>query len=129
MRKYLEDIGILPENMPENWNELDGRHEEWVKERTVYGFDERDTWDLGYTLELFLYERLKMYNEVNCIDTKSHCFSYHAQLLTLQDCIDRMLEGLAIKLTDGNFHKDPDKCKKVDSIYEILALCVDFLWW
>lgn len=122
-RKYLEDIGVELTNIPENWCPPDDeRHPKWEKQRDLYGFDERDTWSLDYTIALLLYERLAMYNEVNIIDTTVRTFDYNGETLTMQDCIDRMLNGLEIRLAD-------DDCGDVAEVYEILALCHNSLWW
>ena len=57
-RYYIDELGIALEDRPEGWNRGDGREEYWKQERNKYGFDERDTWSLYYTMDLLLYERL-----------------------------------------------------------------------
>jgi len=39
--KYLKDLGILEDNTPQGWNKDDSRQERWIKEREIYGFDEK----------------------------------------------------------------------------------------
>ena len=63
--KYLKDLGILEDNTPQGWNKDDSRQERWIKEREIYGFDEKETWSMDFTFKLWLYERLSMYNEMD----------------------------------------------------------------
>jgi hypothetical protein len=67
--KYLSDIGIKEKDLPWYWNPGDHREGQWLETIEEHGFDERDTWNLNYTLALLIYPRLKMYDEVNCINT------------------------------------------------------------
>ena len=39
------------------------RHEKFMKQREDYGFDERETWNMGYTSILWLYAHLKRYKK------------------------------------------------------------------
>lgn len=128
-RKYLNDIGVNLEDTPQGWLPNDPRQEKWAKEREIYGFDERETWDLTYSFYLWLYERLSMYNEVNCINTSFHKFEFKGEVLTQQQCIDRMLEGLKIALTIDYYDQTEEQKKKVDDIVKLFALCFHTLWW
>lgn len=40
-----------------------GRHKRFMKQRKKYGFDERETWCLGYTSALWLYCHLKRFRD------------------------------------------------------------------
>ena len=66
--KYLKDLGIKEDNTPQGWNKDDSRQERWIKEREIYGFDEKEIWSMDFTFKLWLYERLSMYNEVKTIE-------------------------------------------------------------
>ena len=132
MRKYLDELGIKFEDTPQGWNTEDGRQEKWKPERETYGFDERETWSLDYTFKLWLYERLSMYNDVNRIDTKYHKYFYKDKEITLQDCIDRILEGLKLDLTLDDYDaKRDDKTTqdKIDDILPLFTLIFNNLWW
>jgi hypothetical protein len=48
------DAGISEDNLPWNWNPDDDRQKVWKEERKIYGFDERDTWSLDYTITLLI---------------------------------------------------------------------------
>jgi len=126
--KYLSDIGIKEENLPWNSNPDDSRQEEWIKEKEEYGFDERDTWSLDYTIALLIYPRLKMYNEINCIDTSSHKFEFENNKYTEQECIDKILEGLKLYLTK-NFDLTKEKDKKIQDSMILLGIIWRSLWW
>lgn len=133
-RYYIEKLGIKLEETPQGWNEGDSRQEFWSEERNKYGFDERETWSLNYTMNLFLYERLCMYKEIasKCIDLKYHKFTYKGTELTQLECIDRMIEGLRLDLTLGDYDKkreDKEISELIEDVYPIYALCKDALWW
>lgn len=131
-RKYLDDIGIPIDERSEDYcNEDDGRQPYWKKQRDTYGFDERETWSLDETFYLWLYERLKMYNEVNCVNTDFHKFEYKDKEISFQDCIDRMLEGLKLELTKDNLYeaRTIEEEEKIEDILPIFTLCHRALWW
>ena len=133
-RHYIDELGIKFEETPQGWNQNDSRQEYWKKEREKYGFDERDTWYLHYTIDLLLYERLCNFKEnaKGCIDLTFHKFKYKDEILTQEECIDRMIEGLKLELTLDEFD-EKRKCKKVqkliDDVYPIYAICKYSLWW
>lgn len=145
MRKYIDDLGIEFEDTPQGWcldekEELDGwtskekRESIWRQEREKYGFDSRETWDLAYSFKLWLYERLSMYNEIvqNCIDTRFSEFDYKCRRITLQDGIDRILEGLKLDLTLDEYdlkRENKDIKKKIDDVMPLFSLCLNALWW
>ena len=120
-RKYLEDIGIKLEDMPlgfclEEANNIEkGRGKRWYLEREKYGFDSRETWDLDYTLKLYLYERLCMYKEklvfVKEELLKIKDIEYKGKIYTHKEVIDKVLDGFKLALTkdDLRFEKVNDK--------------------
>lgn len=130
MRKYINDLNIKYENTPQGWCHGDIRGKDWKEERKIYGFDSRETWGLDYTFNLWLYERLSMYNDINIIDTSFHKFTYKDEEITFQNCIDRMLEGLKLDLTLDNFSDERNAVQdKIDDVVQIFALCFNALWW
>lgn len=135
-RKYIDELGIKFEDTPQgfcmNEKHRDPRRKYWHEERLKYGFDNRETWSLDYTIKLHLYERLKMYDENNCIDTFYHKFRYKDEELTQQDCIDRMIEGLKLDLALSDYDKkrsEDDINKKINDVFPILSVCINSLWW
>ena len=127
--KYLKDLCIKEDNTPQGWNKDDSRQERWIKEREIYGFDEKETWSMDFTFKLWLYERLSMYNEVNGIDTSFHKYEFKGETITFQECIDRMLDGLKIELTVDEYRRTEEQKEKVEDIVNIFALCLPSLWW
>jgi len=127
--KYLKDLGILEDNTPQGWNKDDSRQERWIKEREIYGFDEKETWSMDFTFKLWLYKRLSMYNEINGVDTSFHKYEFKGKTITFQECIDRMLDGLKIELTTDEYRRTDDQKEKVEDIVNIFALCLPSLWW
>ena len=98
-RKYLNDIGY------QDWRKdmkKDKRNKKWKKERKKYGFDSRETWNLDSTMAELLYERLKMFNEVNLIDTHYHTIEIDGVEMSMQEAIDELLKSLKLRLTDEN---------------------------
>ena len=85
-RKFIDELGIKYRDTPQGWlsNDNDKRISQWQKQREEWGFDEREVWDLRYAFALWLYERLKVYDEENIIDTSFHKFKYNGETLTFQ---------------------------------------------
>ena len=132
-RKYIDELGVKFEDTPQGWhlNEDDYRIPLWEKQRQEWGFDERETWCLNYSFDLWLYERLRVYDKINIVDTHSplHEFDFEGEKLNFQDCIDRMLEGLKISITTDEFDMTPEELKKSRDVVKIFALCFEALWW
>lgn len=127
-RKYLDDIGVdlcL-------WSELedDKRQARWAQEREEYGFDERDTWCMNYAFYCWLYERLKMYLDVNCVDLTFHKFEYEGEELTQQECIDRMLHGCEVYFQqDNDWTISEEDQKAISDVANIWAIVLPAMWW
>lgn len=78
--KYLNDIGIKStDTCVFSTTERESlkrasRAMRMKKQRKKYGFDERETWELGYTLITWLYSHLMMYKDVSICDLEYHKF-------------------------------------------------------
>lgn len=127
--KYLSDLGIKEENIPWNWNLDDQRQPEWIKTREIFGFDERDTWNLNYTFALLIYPRLKMYNDCNCINTSFHKFEFEGQEYTQQQCMNKILEGFEIYLIKDELKLTEEDYKKIQDSLTLLGIIWWSLWW
>ena len=127
-RKYLDDIGVT--ERPDTWCIDDSRQERWQEQREIYGFDDRETWSLDFAFYLWLYERLKMYLDVNFVDLEFHKFEYEGEELTQQECIDRMIKGCEVyfKLDDDWNISEEDK-KMIDDVTKIWAIVWPAMWW
>ena len=126
-RKYLDDIGMI--ERPDLWNKEDTRQERWTKEREEYGFDERETWDLEISFRLWLYERLKMYLDRNCVNLEYHKFEFKGKEYTQQQMIDMMLERLEFSFKEDYNDYDPKQYAYVNEIEEIWTIVVGAMWW
>ncbi len=132
-RTFIDELGIKFEDTPQGWcstsEEACSREEMWQRQRDEWGFDERETWSLDYTFKLWLYERLKVYNEINTVDTTYNKFKFNGELITLQDCLDRMINGLekVLKYREDTSH-GPGK-DTMDDVLNIFTLCFGGLWW
>lgn len=128
-RKYLDDIGVA--DRPDTWCPNDDRQPEWDKEQAEYGFDERETWSMEYTFYCWLYERLKMFLDVNCIDLTFHKFEFEGETLTQQECIDRMLTGCATYFNCEDYRWDAteEEVKIIEDVAKIWALVLPAMWW
>lgn len=128
--KYLDELGVAPEFRMDCCTPAgDEREVQWAQERKEFGFDSRETWALELSFYCWLYERLKMFLDVNCIDLTFHKFEYEGEELTQQECIDRMLEGLKIALFKEDYHQTDEERKKVSDIAKIWAIVLPAMWW
>lgn len=123
-RKYLENIDWKPMDVNPN----DSRHKEWAKERETFGFDETETWNLCDRLYEMIYERLKMFNDYNCVNTGFHTFEYKDETLTMQQCIDRILVNLELAIKNPVSYKE-EIMDATQEAMDLLALCHATLWW
>ena len=135
-RKYLDDADIsYKDSLPKN----DDRRPVWANERKVYGFDSRETWNLNDAFLKWLYERVKMYIEINCVDLMYHKFVYHGKTLTQQEVLDLILKDIEMYYNvNGCFEKKygNDVCLHnqkqfvyMREIGELWALVLPAMWW
>ncbi|HCW05561.1 MAG TPA: hypothetical protein DGK91_14220 [Clostridium sp.] len=126
--KYLADIGVTYDDFPGNI-EVDDFTERFLKQqRDEYGFDERETWDLRKVIALFVYPRLRMFDEVNCIDTCAERFEYNGRDYTLQQGLDIVIEGLELYISKKDIinEEEINKIKEAMGIFGALWM---YLWW
>lgn len=130
-RQHIDDLGIKYKDTPQGTfsDQDDGRFPMWQKLRNKYGFDEREVWDITFSFELWLYERLMMYNDTNMIDTGMHTYVYKGKTLTLQNGIDRMIQGLEISLTNDGGKPSDKEFEQTEDVRYLFALCYHQLWW
>ena len=74
--KYLNKIGIKSDNpcVFNSEDTKDRRIKLFKKQRKIYGFDERETWSMDFTLATWLYEHLKAYKHFTICDLEYHTF-------------------------------------------------------
>lgn len=129
-RKYLNDIGIKDKDLPWKLNPGDKRTKEWQDERKVYGFDERDTWTLRYTLTILVYERLKYYREFAPVEMDTaewNSYTFEGKDIVFGAAIDRILKSFEAFVVDDDereeVYKEYQKC------WALLGVIMPGLWW
>lgn len=131
-RKYLDDIGAVS-RWDNNWGnyEPDSREERWREQREIYGFDDRETWDLKHAFYLWLYERLKMYVDIGgeVINLDFHTFTYEGKEYTQRELINIMLERLEYSFNPDYDDWDEEQSKYVSEIEKIWAIVLPAMWW
>lgn len=126
--KYLTELGIDIADTPYGWNEPDdSRLKDWKKQQNTYGFDERETWSLDATFIYWLYERVKMFNEVNIVDTEFHKFNINGKELTQQQCINRIIELCKTYFKKGINEDIAFEC--VEETLDIWKAIIFQMWW
>lgn len=133
MRKLLNDLGLKDKDLPWNWNKGDTRQEEWKKERKEYGFDERDTWNLNFTLPLLVYERLKWYRMHAPIDMDSdypsNVYEFRGEQVMFGKSIDRILKSFETKLKKDDVKMTDEEYEEYQICWELLGVIMPGLWW
>ena len=123
--KYIEEFIDIEETLYGCCKDT-GRDIQWKEEREIYGFDERETWDMGYSFFCWLYERLMMFKEIEFIDLNFHKFNINGKEMTQIECIDKMLDNCKEIILDGSVNLKTDLREEVLSIWKE---CINALWW
>lgn len=129
-RKYLDDIG---EDYSWVWKpEGSERDELFEKEREIYGFDSRETWNLDCVFYMWLYERLKMFVEIGgqVVDLNYHKFDFRGKEYTQLELINMMIERLEFYFKKEDlFVSSEEEYEPIKEIGEIWALVLPAMWW
>lgn len=117
----------------------DSRSKEWKAQRKKYGFDERETWDLDFTMCCWIYEHLKMFKDVNPIATEKEKFlipilqkdwTEKMEERNLEEVLDIVCEGLeGYILETDEIMRSNAVISKAKNAYKILAIVFPALWW
>ena len=110
----------------------DHRIPRWKEQKKIYGFDERETWDLRDDSLGWLYERIKMYIDVCDVDLDWAKFDYQGNILTQKEALDNICKDIELYFK-AKYSFDPDEwCKRVPYLNEIGALwglVLPAMWW
>lgn len=129
MRKYLDDL-----DSKGTWNMTnasDKRIDIWKKEQAIYGFDERDTWNLDHTMLELLYERIKMFVEIVNIEDYQTKVIVDDKETAFSAVVNELIE-LCEKVIKNNtsFAIDFEEQNKLERrIWSLWAQTFDYFWW
>ena len=143
--KYLKDIipyfdsEMCIPNAEIESEESKERRERFKKQREEYGFDERETWAMDFTLACWIYEHFKYYVERVPIDLTFHHFNIEILInedpverkeieVNQQEAINYVLEYFEHYLTEE------DVCSDRAILYyecamRIVAKLMPAMWW
>ena len=125
--KYLDDLRIPIEEYGTNFVKDNGRRSrKWKKERKIYGFDNRETWNLDSTFAEWLYSRLMMYKEVNIVDLTHYKFIFEGKEYTQIEAIDHICEACKGYLLDRNNDKNIIRLQRATKLF---ADILPVMWW
>jgi hypothetical protein len=119
--KYIREL--FPEYLPFPYDEED-----------YSGFDNRDTFNLDSMLLMWLYERLRFFQDeaskiVVMDNPEWKTFNIDGEKLTQMQCINRMVEDCKVALLSDDF----DEYEKMDmamrDLFKVLAEVYWAMWW
>jgi len=133
--KYLDDIGVTKDKnlwwFDDNQYPDDNRIKKWEKEREIYGFDDRETWDLQTTFYLWLYERLMKYvdSASSVVNLSYHTFEYQGEKYTQIELINIILEKLRFFFSPEFEDFNEDHINQAREIGYLWAIVLPAMWW
>ena len=130
--KYLEDLNIPINKYGINFcDNTDPRYPKWMEYKKEYGFDPRETWNLDQIFYEWLYEHVKAYQELNCVNTEYHRFKIGKNEYTQEEAMNKLLKCLKYLITHN--YDNYDNMEKYDRKYnkamEIWAEICPAMWW
>lgn len=152
--KYLDDLNIPIEKYGTNFvSDNDLRYKTWNEEKTIYGFDSRETWNLDQSMIEWLYSHLMMYKEYAHIDMTYYKFdipvlhsipeaekdmyeTYYVEQIekhTQGESIDLCIKYLKFNLVNADYAFNNEiagkRIEKVRCALKILGEIFPALWW
>lgn len=104
----------------------------WKEQREVYGFDERETWDLRDDSLAWLYERIKMYIDVCNVDIDFAGFSFKGKKMTQREVMNKICEDIKLYF-DAKYSGDASKwiesAPYLQEIGTLWGLVLPAMWW
>lgn len=148
---YLNKIGVKSTDCATfNTYEIDkDRQKRFDQQRSKYGFDERETWNLDVTTAGWIYEHLKYYRKlggsfcdltwhkvdiivVDKLDKEANTYITKLETVTLLDAINIACDYLKyfFKHLDTASLDDEDRAyQKLKIALHIYADIIPYLWW
>lgn len=126
---YMEKLGLKRHQYGTNFcYGIDKRSKEWRKERKLFGFDNRETWNLNHFFIEWLYCHLKMYNKVNIIDTSYYKFKWQGKEITQQEAINLIIKSCRRYLKDVD-ENHPEYFQDVCDLMPLWGMILPYMWW
>ena len=119
--KYIREL--FPDYIPFPYSEED-----------YHEFDERDTFNLDDSLLMWLYERLRFFQDeaskIVVMDDPEHCtYDIDGEKLTQMQCIDRMVEDCKVALLSDDFHEREQMDAAMRDLFKVLSEVYWAMWW
>ncbi len=130
--KYLDELGIKPENYGTNFlYKDDERLERFAKEREEYGFDSRETWCLDSVFAEWLYTRCKMYLDTAQVSLDFHKFKYKEKMITQEEAIKKIIKWTEFYILHKNDcnENETKAYKKLIKAAKLWAKILPCMWW
>lgn len=147
--KYLNDIGIKSDNVCIfNTEAIDtdrDRQKRFKKQRKKYGFDERETWVMDYTMATWIYSHFKAYKKyapriVDLTDDKfdipkwdkeENIISDEMIKVNQKEAINIVIKNIKfyLKYNDGDLNKAKTAIKKLEYAFRIIGIIAPAMWW
>ena len=102
-------------------------------EEDYHDFDDRDTFNMDYTLIAWMYQCLRFFQDVasKTVNFDFHKFEIDGEELTQRQCIDRMVKDCTTIL-NGDCWKE-EEIKKMDiakdDLFKVLSKVYWAMWW
>ena len=119
--KYIREL--YPDHLPFPYSEED-----------YHEFDERDTFNLDASMLMWLYERLRYFQDeaskiVVFDDPTVRTFDIDGEKLTQMQCIDRMVEDCKVALFGDDFYDREKMDAAVRDLFKVLSEVFWCMWW
>ena len=137
-RKYLKDIIKYKSSymcVPLAKLNDKKRNKKWKKQRKKYGFDERETWSMDFTLACWIYEHFKWYIDNAPIDMSFHTFKINVidedDSLRVEEKNVTQLEAInyVLKYLEYYFIYSNDAFEYYQAALRIVAEIMPAMWW
>jgi hypothetical protein len=146
--KYLNDIGIKSNDVcifnTESIDKDKNRQKRFKKQRKEYGFDERETWSMDYTMATWIYSHFKAYKEYasKIVNLTYHKFnipewneeenviSNEMIEINQEEAIDIVIKNIKFYLKySDDLNKGDIAIKKFEYAFRIIGIIAPAMWW
>ena len=123
--KYLDDLNIPTTEYGTNFcDNTDKRWSKWMKEREIYGFDSRETWNIDQLLIEWIYTHFKMFKECADIELDCHKVKFNDEEITQEQAIDIILAECERFILSNDIDSVFDK-----KVWKLIGKILPHMWW